>query len=243
MLVKICGLSTYAHVEAALVGGADAVGFVFAESVRRVAPAHAASIASVVPDTVKKVAVMLHPSNEEWRAVLREFSPDVLQTDAEDFAGLDVPATIERWPVYREGNRVTDTFGVGQKVPGTFLYEGARSGQGQTVDWTRAADVARRGNMILAGGLRAANLAEAIATVRPFGVDVSSAVESAPGVKDSALVSTIAIYDLTMQAQALIAETFLTFELWFTVGGMYLAVTTALSLFVNYLENRFRIST
>jgi polar amino acid transport system permease protein len=62
-------------------------------------------------------------------------------------------------------------------------------------------------------------------------------------IKDSALVSTIAIYDLTMQAQALIAETFLTFELWFTVGGMYLAVTTALSLFVNYLENRFRIST
>ena len=188
MLVKICGLSTYAHVEAALVGGADAVGFVFAESVRRVAPAHAASIASVVPDTVKKVAVMLHPSNEEWRAVLREFSPDVLQTDAEDFAGLDVPATIERWPVYREGNRVTDTFRLNQKVPGTFLYEGARSGQGQTVDWTRAADVARRGNMILAGGLRAANLAEAIATVRPFGVDVSSAVESAPGVKDPVLI-------------------------------------------------------
>ena len=103
MLVKICGLSTYAHVEAALFGGADAVGFVFAESVRRVAPAHAASIASVVPDTVKKVAVMLHPSNEEWRAVLREFSPDVLQTDAEDFAGLDVPATIERWPGFGEG--------------------------------------------------------------------------------------------------------------------------------------------
>jgi polar amino acid transport system permease protein len=62
-------------------------------------------------------------------------------------------------------------------------------------------------------------------------------------IKDSALVSTIAIYDLTMEAQALIAETFLTFELWFTVGGMYLAVTTVLSLFVNYLENRFRIST
>ncbi len=61
-------------------------------------------------------------------------------------------------------------------------------------------------------------------------------------IKDSALVSTIAIYDLTMQAQTLIAETFLTFELWFTVGGMYLVVTTALSLFVNYLENRFKIT-
>ena len=60
-------------------------------------------------------------------------------------------------------------------------------------------------------------------------------------IKDSALVSTIAIYDLTMQAQTLIAETFLTFELWFTGGGMYLAVTTVLSLLVYYLENRFRI--
>ena len=61
-------------------------------------------------------------------------------------------------------------------------------------------------------------------------------------IKDSALVSTIAIYDLTMQAQTLIAETFLTFELWFTVGAMYLFVTTILSLLVNHLEKRFKVS-
>jgi polar amino acid transport system permease protein len=62
-------------------------------------------------------------------------------------------------------------------------------------------------------------------------------------VKDSALVSTIAIYDLTMQAQAVIAETFLTFELWFTVAGMYLVVTVTLSIIVNIMENRFRVVT
>ena len=62
-------------------------------------------------------------------------------------------------------------------------------------------------------------------------------------VKDSALVSTIAIYDLTMQAQAVIAETFLTFELWFTVAGMYLVVTAILSIIVNIMENRFRVIT
>jgi phosphoribosylanthranilate isomerase len=73
-------------------------------------------------------------------------------------------------------------------VSGTFLYEGAKSGQGETVDWSRAAEIARQGNMILAGGLAAHNVAEAIATVRPFGVDVSSAVESAPGEKDSLLI-------------------------------------------------------
>jgi phosphoribosylanthranilate isomerase len=65
------------------------------------------------------------------------------------------------------------------------LYEGARSGAGEAIDWTMAAEVARRGNMILAGGLSAENVAEAIATVRPFGVDASSAVESSRGVKDS----------------------------------------------------------
>ena len=188
MLVKVCGLSTAEQVEAAVAAGADAVGFVFADSVRRVAPQHAARIARNVPDPVKKVAVMLHPSNEEWQAVLRSFSPDILQADAADFDALEVPDSIERWPVYREGNRVTDTFRVGQKVSVTFLYEGAKSGQGETVDWTRAAELAKRGNMILAGGLSAANLAEAVATVRPFGVDVSSAVESAPGVKDAVLI-------------------------------------------------------
>jgi polar amino acid transport system permease protein len=62
-------------------------------------------------------------------------------------------------------------------------------------------------------------------------------------VKDSALVSTIAIYDLTMQAQAVIAETFLTFELWFTVAGMYLVVTATLSVIVNFMEIRFKVVT
>jgi polar amino acid transport system permease protein len=62
-------------------------------------------------------------------------------------------------------------------------------------------------------------------------------------IKDSALVSTIAIYDLTMQAQAVIAETFLTFELWFTVAGMYLVVTVTLSIIVSIMENRFKVVT
>ena len=182
MLVKICGLSTEKHVQAAVDAGADAVGFVFAESVRRVEPGHAAAITNELPGTIKKVAVMLHPTNEEWQQVLQGFGPDVLQTDAEDFASLEVPADIECWPVYREGNTVSGT------VFPAFVYEGAKSGQGETVDWTRAARIAQQGNMILAGGLGAANVAEAIAMVRPYGVDVSSAVESVPGQKDPARI-------------------------------------------------------
>ena len=182
MFVKICGLGTEEHVRAAVDAGADAVGFVFAESVRRVDPAHAAAISNEVPDTIKRVAVMLHPSNDEWQDVLQNFAPDVLQTDARDFADLDVPPDVECWPVYREGNTVSGT------LFSTFVYEGPKSGQGETVDWQRAAGLAEQGNMILAGGLGVANVAEAIKTVRPFGVDVSSAVESAPGQKDAGLI-------------------------------------------------------
>ena len=62
-------------------------------------------------------------------------------------------------------------------------------------------------------------------------------------VKDSALVSTIAIYDLTMQGRAIIAETYLTFELWFTIAAIYLLVTVSLSVVVNAMENRLRVAT
>ena len=185
MFVKICGLCSDEHVQVAVGAGADAVGFVFADSVRRIEPGHAARLTNKVPDTVKKVAVMLHPSNEEWQEVLRDFTPDVLQTDAEDFAELDVPEEISCWPVYRENKRVTVPL---FRVTVPFVYEGAQSGTGEVVDWTAAAEIAQRGNMILAGGLGVSNVTEAIATTRPFGVDVSSGVETAPGQKDSGLI-------------------------------------------------------
>ena len=186
MFVKICGLRTREHVDVAIAAGADAVGFVFAESVRRIDPTAAAAITGSVPDNVRKVAVMLHPSNDEWQDVLAGFEPDVLQTDADDFDTLDVPASIERWPVYRESKNGSDP--LLKKGSNRFLYEGAKSGQGETVDWSRAAKIAEQGSMILAGGLGPANVADAIRAVRPWGVDVSSGVESAPGQKDPRLI-------------------------------------------------------
>lgn len=184
LLVKICGLSRASDVAAAVRSGADAIGFVFSASPRRVTPAEAAEAARNVPDTVTKVAVMRHPDNEEWQRVLEEFSPDALQADAGDFARLELPASVVPWPVYRESGVAPDS-----AMSGIWLYEGASSGVGQTVDWQRAAKLARRGRMILAGGLSPANVASAIAAVRPRGVDVSSGVESAPGEKDPALIT------------------------------------------------------
>lgn len=188
MFVKICGLSTEEHVRVAVEAGADAVGFVFADSVRKVAPAHAAAISKSVPDTVKKVAVMLHPSAEELRSVLEEFEPDILQADVGGLAGLDIPKHIECWPVLRESSTITSFIVAVLQSSENFLFEGPRSGSGETVDWDVAAKVAAQGEMILAGGLGVDNVGEAIETVRPFGVDVSSGVENAPGQKDPELI-------------------------------------------------------
>ena len=179
LLVKICGLKRAADVTAAVDAGANAVGFVFAESKRRVTPTQAAIAASAAPEGILRVAVMLHPDKNEWLDVLETFKPDVLQTDYDDFNYLDVPTSVTRWPVYREGGALPDG-----AISDTFVYEGKASGQGQTVDWARAAEIAGRGRMVLAGGLDRDNVATAILTVRPFGIDASSAVESAPGEKD-----------------------------------------------------------
>jgi phosphoribosylanthranilate isomerase len=183
MLIKICGMRHAASIEAAVKAGADALGFVFAESVRQVTARQAALLASRIPQRVLRVAVMRNPDVELWREVETIFCPDVLQTDAADFDYLEVPPGIVCWPVLREGSA-----GGLAALPDTFVYEGQASGRGEAVDWADAAGLARKGRMILAGGLTPENVAEAIRIVTPYGVDVSSAVETSPGVKDSALI-------------------------------------------------------
>jgi len=183
MLIKICGMRHAASIEAAVKAGADALGFVFAESVRQVTARQAALLASRIPQRVLRVAVMRNPDVELWREVETIFCPDVLQTDAADFDYLEVPPGIARWPVLREGSA-----GNLAALPDTFVYEGQASGRGEAVDWAVAAGLARKGRMILGGGLTPENVAEAIRIVAPYGVDVSSAVETSPGVKDPALI-------------------------------------------------------
>ena len=179
-IVKICGLTHEDDVAAALDAGADALGFVFAESPRRVSPARAAEISREVPKSVLRVAVMLHPTAEEWLDVARVFRPDVLQTDADDLASLTIDSRVTCWPVYREGaTRAPD------KSTAHYVYEGPKSGQGETVNWDRAAGYAAGGGMILAGGLGPRNVAAAIRAVQPAGVDASSSLEDSPGRKSA----------------------------------------------------------
>lgn len=182
-LVKICGLTHASSVEAAVAAGADALGFVFSESPRKVTARHAAFLGSRVPRHVLRVAVMSHPTTELWNEVETIFCPDVIQTDSTDFKYLDVSPEVVRWPVIREGE-VPDA----QDLEGVFVYEGPASGRGEKVDWETAAGIAKQGSMILAGGLDSDNVVAAIKAVAPYGVDVSSGVESAPGIKDADLI-------------------------------------------------------
>lgn len=179
--VKICGLRDAADVACAVEAGADAVGFVFARSVREASPAQALLACKGLPEGVLRIAVMRHPEPAAWQQVWREFRPDWLQTDRQDYATLALARELERLPVYRDDSVNDESIG---PLPAQLLFEGSDSGTGRTADWARAAVLARRCRLVLAGGLDAENVAEAVRTVQPFGVDVSSGVESAPGVKD-----------------------------------------------------------
>ena len=177
MWLKICGMTSPEAVSAALEAQVDAIGFVFAPSVRELQPQQAAQLAAPARGRALCIAVTQHPSQALIEQILDEFGPDVLQTDLEDLAGLRLPASLTVLPVVR--GALTDP----RAAPPRLLFEGARSGSGGTADWGQAMLLARATQLILAGGLTAANVAAAIQSVRPFGVDVSSGVESAPGRK------------------------------------------------------------
>lgn len=183
--IKICGLRTRQDVLAAAAAGADAVGFVFhASSPRNLALDDARQLAASVPQGVEKVAVFLHPTQRQVDAALAAVQPDWVQTDAVDLAQLALPAGQRVLPVYR-----TDRALPGKaQLPRRCLVESGRSGTGELADWGAVQQLARDCEVVLAGGLDASNVADAIAAVRPWGVDVSSGVESARGVKDTAMI-------------------------------------------------------
>lgn len=177
--IKICGMTTPQGVAAALDAKVDAIGFVFASSVRKVTAEKASALALPARGRVACAAVTRHPSQAAVDDILENFKPDVLQTDAADLATLRLPQQLSILPVYREWDDA-------MQLPSRLLFEGQTSGSGVTCDWAAAARIANRSEVILAGGLNAANVASAIAEVRPFGVDVSSGVEECPGIKSPA---------------------------------------------------------
>ena len=177
MWIKICGMTTDDAVDAALRAQVDAIGFVFAESKRRVTAQRAAELAAPARGRVQCIAVTKHPTQSEVDEIVSVFNPDVLQTDFEDLARLRLPASLEVLPVVRAGGSEPTP------LPTRVLFEGPVSGTGIPADWSAARRLVSRTQVVLAGGLSPDNISAAIAAVIPFGVDVSSGVESSPGRK------------------------------------------------------------
>ncbi len=169
MMIKICGITRREDAEAAVRAGASALGFIFyPPSPRYVAPERAAEIASGLPIT--KVGVFVNESAASIEAVMRAAHLDVAQ-----IYGGEAPASARTWRAFRVGQAVVSADGAE-----AILLDGPANGQG--FDWTLARGAAER--VIVAGGLDASNVAEAIRIAHPWGVDASSRLESSPGIKD-----------------------------------------------------------
>jgi phosphoribosylanthranilate isomerase len=192
--VKVCGITNAKDAFAAVEAGADALGFIFYEkSPRYVVPAVAASIIAELPPLVTPVGVFVNEGMAAVRSIMDTCGLAMAQLHGDE----NVSYCRELARPAMKALRLTDRRsllalaeyqgrgGVRGFVLDTFS-ELAYGGTGQTNDWGLAADVAKSTPILLAGGLTPGNVTEAIRTVRPYGVDVSSGVESVPGKKDHA---------------------------------------------------------
>ena len=192
--VKICGITRIEDALKAAQLGVDALGFVFcAKSPRNIDVKQAQTICSVLPGFVTSVALFLNPEEKLVKQVLADVNVDLLQfhgTESAEFCesfgkpyikalGIEGVEDIEAlFNQYTSARSVLlDSHGAG-RVGGT----------GETFDWASIPQ-GLRSKIILAGGVKPDNVAEAIKIVRPYAVDLSSGVETAPGLKDSDLMA------------------------------------------------------
>ncbi len=187
--VKICGVTRLEDALAAARLGADALGFNFwPRSKRFIAPDAAGSIVRALPPGVATFGVFVDPTREHVLAAIAASGVAAVQLHGDEPPELCASLPL---PVVK-AIRVTDAHALAQLASyevQAFLLDSASpgyGGSGTVFDWSLATEVARELPVLLAGGLRPDNVAEAVRTVRPLGVDVASGVESAPGVKDPA---------------------------------------------------------
>jgi phosphoribosylanthranilate isomerase len=184
LFVKLCGIMTEPDLEAAVEAGADAVGFVLTPSPRRISLSQAAHLNRLLPEDVLGVAVFHEPSPQLLRRTEEQVGPALFQSEASALVGLPPDRLL---PVVVDGDdlgrRIDETAGATTRE-WVLVDSAARGGTGRPVDWRRLAQLATSAKMILAGGLDEENVADVVAGIRPFGVDVSSGIETAPGQKD-----------------------------------------------------------
>lgn len=192
MRVKICGITREEDARLATALGADAIGMVFwPGSPRAVSVEQAARIVASLPPLVTAVGVFVDQTAQEVEEIAGR-----VRLGAVQLHGRETPAfarslsyrVIKALPVGPDGP-LEPTEPWADVVLLLDAHDPVRrGGTGRTIDWGRAAEIARRHPVLLAGGLRPDNVAEAVTRVRPAGIDVSSGVESAPGIKDPQLL-------------------------------------------------------
>lgn len=188
--IKFCGMTRAEDVRLAVELGADYVGLIFApRSPRRLLIGQARMLRELVPQEIGVVALLMDNAEDEVRTVIEQVQPDLLQFHGGErdayCAGFGLPFLKA---VAMEGIADLDLHLAGYASAWGFVLDGhaasEQGGSGKRFDW-RAWPRTLDKPCLLAGGLSADNVATAIATARPWGVDVSSGVESAPGVKDA----------------------------------------------------------
>ena len=197
MDIKICGLRTEEALAAALAGGASHVGFIFfPKSPRNIEPAKAGRLRRLASGKAKAVAVTVDADDATLDTIVKTVAPDLLQLHgSESPARMAAIKARYRLPLMKalpvrekaDLDRVPDYAGVADRL----LFDakppkGAElpGGNGMAFDWRVLSDIDPAVPYMLSGGLNAGNIAEALAIARPSGIDISSGVESAPGVKD-----------------------------------------------------------
>lgn len=189
--IKICGLTRAEDVKTAIVAGADAIGFVFTASPRRIDIDTAIRLCAYVPEGVLRVGLFLDQEGHEVERVISAVALDILQFhggETEQFCvAFGLPWLKAVAMENAESMRLAERDYPG--AAGLLLdshSKGNRGGSGKQFDWSLARPLTKP--VWLAGGLNAENVGQAIHTVRPFAVDVSSGVEAQPGIKDKTKV-------------------------------------------------------
>ena len=180
-LIKICGIKRLDDLECAIQNGADLIGFVFVKSSPRyIEPSSVTNLLQSVSEKIKTVAVMQHATQKDLDSILNAFKPRYIQTDADDFLSLDLPSNIKKIRVYREQEDF-DLSSIDDES--LALLEGPISGSGQMVNKEFLKKACKRKRLLIAGGLSPENIHSILKEVKPYGVDVSSGVESSRGNK------------------------------------------------------------
>ncbi|MGJ8636393.1 MAG: phosphoribosylanthranilate isomerase [Phycisphaerales bacterium] len=195
--IKICGITNHDDAQAAVNAGADAIGFIFVpDTPRYIDPADAAAIMFELPPMVSAIGVVQVENIDQFCEIEQTCPAHTFQLHGKEpidlvcqcgpgvikafkYEAVTIQSQLDRWAKVMEVDAI--------------LIDGSDGGQGHTFDWSALAPLVKDypKKIILAGGLHADNITEAIQTIRPYAVDISSGVELKPGLKDHTMIQAV----------------------------------------------------